>query len=616
MKYLKLHYDTFYFRRKLQYQTFCISLRTKNILEAKYILSTINAKLEILREIMDISEEVEYIKNLLKKYVSVAKEEYTEFSTKREQKYIYTKENGKKLLGSHPKAIEYHMAELQDSVYSANKEEVAQDIINDSNIKEEYEEVFKKLSIEGRERLLDEVIKAEIELLDFDKRRNEVRTTPEKIQNTYITEEIVKQYLGEDYKSFNTQVNLTDSPKIKEETKTYKVKTKEELFEEYLEEVKEEKKNMLDKVIPPIKTLLQSSDSKYLSDYKISNYEVFFESLIYTPKAINKFSRIYKDYEGNYVQIAEDFKESLLGEENLLGIYIPTEKLEKKLQGEKNVEGKLTEVINFLKFCEKNDYIKKNYLKDNIKFSSKKFKGVLKGKKQRKPFNENEINLMFSKFEKRLDINKLKQEQILIPLLAIYGGMRIEEICKLRIEDIRQDTKTGIWYFDINGLVKTDNSVRKVPIHSQLIDKFKILEYVETRKANKKDMLFDLKSVYHKGKEKFSHYFLRDFFSSFRNSFVSQERIEEDLLSFHSFRHTFATRLRAGRVDLFAISNLLGHAVDTVSQVFFNAKIKENETPNYTQEDLEILKEDIENLQLADIQDSIDSFSTKYREIF
>ena len=68
MKYLISHYDTFYFRRKLNYKNICISLKTKNKLEAKFILATINAKLDALRLKMDIIEEVEYIKELLKEY--------------------------------------------------------------------------------------------------------------------------------------------------------------------------------------------------------------------------------------------------------------------------------------------------------------------------------------------------------------------------------------------------------------------------------------------------------------------------------------------------------------------------------------------------------------------
>lgn len=267
MKYLISHYDTFYFRRKLNYKNICISLKTKNKLEAKFILATINAKLEAikLRLKMDIIEEVEYIKELLKEYVEVAKVEYSKLSDKREQKYTYTKKDGKVLLGSHPKAIKYHIKDLGENLYSSNNKEIAENIINDSNIKEQYKEALSQLSKEGQQRLLHEVIKAEIELLHYDKSRNEARTNPKKLQNTYIETDIYNPN-----HSYNTNNQLNDISDFKQlikeikdqEDSSFKTKTKEEVFNNYIEldYIKNDKGKKLDKVIPPIKTLLQASE--------------------------------------------------------------------------------------------------------------------------------------------------------------------------------------------------------------------------------------------------------------------------------------------------------------------------------------------------------------------
>lgn len=619
VKYLILHYDTFYFRRKLQHINICLSLKTKNIQEAKYILSIINSKLEIMREVVSFEEEIDYIKNLLKKYIDIAKQEYGEFATKRSIKYSYTKENGRKISGSHPQAIEYHLQELQDSVYSDNKEQVVQDIIKDSNISQEYKQAIKELSPEGCERLLDEVIKAELELLCYDQTRNEARTNPKKLQSTYIHEATLNQDLTAQVMLYNGQISSikeTIMETKKEEEKKYKRKTKEEIFEEYLEEIKEQKAKMLDKIIQPIKTLLQSAEHKYLVDYEINDYQIFFDSMIYTPTYLYEDTKIFKDYQGNYIQIAEDFRESLTGEENLLTGYIKDEKISDRLQSIANVTNKYNEINNFLDYCVENDYLKKNYIRDNSKFSSKKFEKVLKSTKKRKPFNDTELNLMFTKLAERIEQNFFNFEESLIPLVGLYSGMRVEEICKLRLEDIKQEPKTGIWYFDINGFVKTESSEREVPIHSQLIDKFHFLDYLEYRKRENATTLFNLKSVYHKDRVKFSHYFLRDFFYPFRDSFVSEERIDNDLVSFHSFRHTFGTRLNSGRVPFFEISKLLGHTVDTVLETILQIKIKQNETPNYVHSSLTELKTNIEQLNLSDIQHSINQFSDIYRENF
>ena len=52
-------------------------------------------------------------------------------------------------------------------------------------------------------------------------------------------------------------------------------------------------------------------------------------------------------------------------------------------------------------------------------------------------------------------------------LIGIYSGMRTEEICKLRVDELKKED--GIWFFDIKGKVKTRNSVCRVPIHEKLI---------------------------------------------------------------------------------------------------------------------------------------------------
>ena len=76
MQYLLEHFNTFYYRRKVHSRTICLSLKTGNKLEAKYILNIINAKVEAMKLNMNFKEEVGYIKELLKKYIEAAKDEY------------------------------------------------------------------------------------------------------------------------------------------------------------------------------------------------------------------------------------------------------------------------------------------------------------------------------------------------------------------------------------------------------------------------------------------------------------------------------------------------------------------------------------------------------------
>lgn len=60
-----------------------------------------------------------------------------------------------------------------------------------------------------------------------------------------------------------------------------------------------------------------------------------------------------------------------------------------------------------------------------------------------------------------------------LPLLGLHTGARINELCQLKLTDIKQ-TPAGVWYIDINDgaddqSVKNSNSVRNVPLHPLLI---------------------------------------------------------------------------------------------------------------------------------------------------
>lgn len=623
LKYLIEHYNIFYFRRKLNYKNICISLKTKNKLEAKFILATINAKLEAMREFMDFNEEIDYIKNILQEYVNVAKEEYSEFALKREQKYKYTNAKGKILLGSHPKAIDYHIEELQDELYSQNSTKIAEEIIEDSNIKDLYSKALTELSTIGKSRLIDEIIKAELELLHFDKSRNEERSDSQKLQYNYINNLPTKQLsiMQEDSSEI---VQLKQETILKQfiesvgsQKDLYRKKAKEELFEEYLSEVKETKANFLDKLKLPVITLFQSTDKKYLNDYSIEDYERFFQALIYTPKNINQKKRLFIDYNENFVDIAEDFKEfigAIEEDENPFEDY----DYELELQTVKNVNEKLEALIKFLDFCKTNDYIEKNYLENNIKFSKSKFTNILEATKKRENFNSNELRQMFTYLNELVSVKDFKKvEEIYIILIALFTGMRLEEICKLKVEDIKKD-ENNIYYFDIIEDVKTENSKRKVPLHKYLIEKFNFLEFLNKKILSGNEMLFNLKSITRKKRIKYGHYFIRDFFNSFKDNFVSEERQEKNLITFHSYRHTFATRLKeSDKVDYYDISKLLGHSIETVQKNIFNIDFKDNETSRYIHAyNLEKMQKNVNYLYLDDLESEIEIFEMKFKKRF
>jgi integrase len=139
------------------------------------------------------------------------------------------------------------------------------------------------------------------------------------------------------------------------------------------------------------------------------------------------------------------------------------------------------------------------------------------------------------------------------PLIALYSGCRLEEICQLHLNDIRQEG--NVWVFDINCKaeknLKTLSSARIVPIHPKLIERG-LLEYADTLKAKSETRLFpELRQQRDGYGQTVSKWFQR---------YKKRCGITEGK-TFHSFRHTFITHLKHKQVDPFMIHELDGHNI-------------------------------------------------------
>lgn len=130
-----------------------------------------------------------------------------------------------------------------------------------------------------------------------------------------------------------------------------------------------------------------------------------------------------------------------------------------------------------------------------------------------------------------------------IPLIALYTGMRLEEISQLHCADIYESSNKGIWIIDINAtgldeegrpkLLKNKNARRIVPIHPILI-RLGILDYHTDITKKKHVRLFpDLKKS--EGAVKFGKQPGKQF-----KSVVAAALGDASGKTFHSLRHTFA----------------------------------------------------------------------------
>ena len=143
-----------------------------------------------------------------------------------------------------------------------------------------------------------------------------------------------------------------------------------------------------------------------------------------------------------------------------------------------------------------------------------------------------------------------------LPLIALFTGARINEICQLHTDDVQE--KNGVPFISINEEaekhVKTKAGIRQVPIHNELI-KIGFLDYAAQMRAKGEALLFpEVMESLVKGKrakDASPSAPLSKWFNHFIESVnVCIEQPELKFTSehvFHSFRHTVRTEFRRNR---------------------------------------------------------------------
>lgn len=131
-----------------------------------------------------------------------------------------------------------------------------------------------------------------------------------------------------------------------------------------------------------------------------------------------------------------------------------------------------------------------------------------------------------------------------VPLIALFSGMRLNEICQMDAEDVV--LKDGITCFSVTAQsgasdkrVKTASSERVVPVHGALIE-IGFLDYVVAAQRQGGKLFPELllrHGIY-------SHLFSRSFGRFLRKCGASSERT-----CFHSFRHNFRDAIRNARIE-------------------------------------------------------------------
>ena len=246
-----------------------------------------------------------------------------------------------------------------------------------------------------------------------------------------------------------------------------------------------------------------------------------------------------------------------------------------KPQNPQNVNKKLGRISTFWKWVGEKypDYVKEQVFKGKELTTTKS----IKRKEERFPFTNNEVKEIFNPHNylfytvqmstggevMNYHYHSVRTHHLpyyWVPLIGVFSGMRLDEICQLRIQDVYKEGKH--WVMNIreseDTKIKTQSSERIIPVHSQLI-KLGFHEYVKTLKDLGKDRVFwELKKT-------------RDGYSKHIGRFFNEKYLKKIGVHvprkkvFHSFRHTVDGLLQYKGVRKELIEGFMGHSHGSMS---------------------------------------------------
>ena len=235
----------------------------------------------------------------------------------------------------------------------------------------------------------------------------------------------------------------------------------------------------------------------------------------------------------------------------------------------KAVADHTSNITTFLKWAGKRSYIQKDL--DVVLEDLNKQKTDTKEK--RNPFTPQELKKLFETEEYRKGLFWKEPHKHWTPILALYTGARLGEICQLLLEDITYDQEIKSWVIDFNpkyGTLKNEYSERAVPVHKEL-ERLGFINYFNELQKNKEKQLFPkLKpdSIKHWGRE------ISRWFNGYSQG-EDKPRTEgykekcgvvstvNEVKNFHSFRHTvidYFKQIRESYMDEKIVYEMTGHA--------------------------------------------------------
>jgi len=197
----------------------------------------------------------------------------------------------------------------------------------------------------------------------------------------------------------------------------------------------------------------------------------------------------------------------------------------------------------------------------------------------RAAFSTDDLNLIFA--HPIFSQKKFKNPAFYwVPIISLYTGMRLEEICQLSCEDVY--LVDGVYVIDVNDKptkdgvrdkrVKTKNAKRIIPIHKKIID-LGFLSYKNDIEKNNERLFPMLKksgSVTKYGKQPGKVF-----------SKVVKDCGVEGIKSFHSFRHTFSDFFKKKLMHNDIFREVYGHSNEHLAGRQYGSRFCVKETYNF-----------------------------------
>lgn len=532
MHYLHRRDSVYYYRQRFPKEiglgSITKSLKTKDHPTAKHLLKQVSYNVSLLfMQCKGGNMSLESIRTIVSQYIDEVLQEH-----ERTQAQTYTQ--SLESIADYLKTLENAQSDIREAFVTNNQRQAEANLQyfseTSSNPPAELQDI-QKGTTEYRE-LLREILKADVE----------------------IGEEVIRRTKGDYSSDFNPRNYVPISfPKSGESnhTPTPSPKLASEALKEFIQD-RTISKGWTDKTaestLKRLEGFLYIIGDKPVTEYTredIYSYRIKVQQL---PLNMNKYSKF--DDRGIDEVIAL----------NKGGEVISTSTVDKHLMW----------VRSFFDWMATNQLIPHNVAKDvNIAKKSNPLDA-------RSPFTKEDLVVLFGSLKDYSDnLQKTltsRPERVWIPLIGLYHGMRLNEICQLFEDDIIDNEGIPCIRIIENEArlqhVKNNGSRRTIPIHPKLID-IGFLEYVsQIRKVSPKGQLFPHLTPTRDGYGKNMTYW-------FNKTVLDRLGLKgETKKDFHSFRHTVIDEFKNSDARLEHYQAIVGHSSGTITLDTYGSSLR------------------------------------------